>query len=185
MEGLENVEPAHCIICRRSGTAEFCKSQDIVKGVHGRFSSGQLVAIMGPSGAGKSSLLNAISGYRASEGRWDFGSERTSVALQLCYYTWRNHTGVMESVGVSGELLINGRPRDEKSFQKASCYITQEDLLQPLLTVKETMDVAAGLKLPKGAQAHSEQILNQLGLLDHQNTRTEQLSGGQRKRYVY
>ncbi|CAK1550583.1 unnamed protein product [Leptosia nina] len=125
-------------------------SRQVVKGVNGRFRSGQLVAIMGPSGAGKSSLLNAISGYR--------------------------------SAGVTGELLVNGETRDEHSFQRSSCYITQEDLLQPLLTVREAMDVAASLKLPRGVKAPSEEILQELGLLDHQHTRTDQLSGGQKKR---
>ncbi|XP_045495514.1 ATP-binding cassette sub-family G member 1 [Colias croceus] len=125
-------------------------SRQVVKGVNGKFMSGQLVAIMGPSGAGKSSLLNAISGYR--------------------------------SAGVTGELLVNGEPRDEQLFQKSSCYITQEDLLQPLLTVREAMDVAASLKLPKGAKAPSEEILQELGLLEHQHTRTDMLSGGQKKR---
>ncbi|XP_072947730.1 ATP-binding cassette sub-family G member 1 [Epargyreus clarus] len=124
--------------------------RDIVKGVHGRFLSGQLVAIMGPSGAGKSSLLNAISGYR--------------------------------SAGVTGELLVNGEVRNEQQFQRKSCYITQEDLHQPLLTVREAMDVAATLKLPKGAEPHSEEILQELGLLEHQHTKTDQLSGGQKKR---
>lgn len=122
----------------------------VVKGVDGRFTSGQLVAIMGPSGAGKSSLLNALSGYR--------------------------------SAGVSGELLVNGQPRDEHHFQRSSCYITQEDLLQPLLTVREAMDVAARLKAPKGSKAPSEEILQEMGLLEHQHTRTDMLSGGQKKR---
>lgn len=83
---------------------------------------------------------------------------------------------------MAGELLVNGQPRDEQIFQKSSCYITQEDLLQPLLTVREAMDVAASLKLPKGFKAPSEEILQELGLLEHQNTRTDQLSGGQKKR---
>ncbi|KAJ8713344.1 hypothetical protein PYW07_013714 [Mythimna separata] len=122
----------------------------VVKGVDGRFMSGQLVAIMGPSGAGKSSLLNALSGYRSG--------------------------------GVTGELLVNGQPRDEHLFQKSSCYITQEDLLQPLLTVREAMDVAARLKAPRGSKAPSEEILQEMGLLEHQHTRTDLLSGGQKKR---
>ncbi|XP_063828066.1 ATP-binding cassette sub-family G member 4 [Ostrinia nubilalis] len=126
------------------------KRRDVVKGVDGKFSSGQLVAIMGPSGAGKSSLLNAISGYR--------------------------------SAGVTGELLVNGQPRNEHLFQRSSCYITQEDLLQPLLTVREAMDVAARLKIPKGGKVHSEEILQELGLLEHQHTKTDKLSGGQKKR---
>ncbi|KAM3966141.1 ATP-binding cassette sub-family G member 1 [Aphomia sociella] len=126
------------------------KRIEVIKGVDGKFSSGQLVAIMGPSGAGKSSLLNAISGYR--------------------------------SAGVTGDLLVNGQPRNEHQFQRSSCYITQEDLLQPLLTVRETMDVAAKLKIPKGGKVHSEEILHELGLLEHQHTKTDRLSGGQKKR---
>ncbi|KAJ0178424.1 hypothetical protein K1T71_006247 [Dendrolimus kikuchii] len=122
----------------------------VIKGVHGKFSSGHLIAIMGPSGAGKSSLLNVISGYT--------------------------------SAGVTGELLVNGELRDEQIFQKSSCYITQEDLLQPFLTVREAMDVAASLKVPKGQKAPSEEILQELGLLEHQHTKTDLLSGGEKKR---
>ncbi|XP_023936390.2 ATP-binding cassette sub-family G member 1 [Bicyclus anynana] len=124
--------------------------KQVIKGVSGRFMSGQLIAIMGPSGAGKSSLLNVISGYKSG--------------------------------GITGELLVNGQTRDEQQFKRSSCYITQEDLLQPLLTVREAMDVAAKFKLPKGAKSPSEDILQQLGLLEHQNTKTDQLSGGQKKR---
>ncbi|XP_037302867.1 ATP-binding cassette sub-family G member 1 isoform X2 [Manduca sexta] len=86
------------------------------------------------------------------------------------------------SAGVTGELLVNGQPRKEHHFQRSSCYITQEDLLQPFLTVREAMDVAARLKLPKGSKTPSVEILQELGLLEHQNTRTDKLSGGQKKR---
>lgn len=50
--------------------------------------------------------------------------------------------------GISGKLLYNDQPRDETNFRKKSCLIMQDDNLQPLLTVKEAMFIAARLKLP-------------------------------------
>ncbi|KAB7501613.1 hypothetical protein Anas_08004 [Armadillidium nasatum] len=38
--------------------------ENILNGVSGRFSSGQLSAILGPSGAGKTTLMNILAGYK-------------------------------------------------------------------------------------------------------------------------
>lgn len=127
----------------------------ILKDVSGRFKSGELSAILGPSGAGKSTLLNALSG--------------------------------LTTRGVEGQLTIDGCQRDPRAFQKSSRYITQEDLLQPLLTVHELMTMAARLKLPAGVGRQERlrtisDILAKLGLLHAATTRTESLSGGEKKR---
>ncbi|VVC39714.1 Hypothetical protein CINCED_3A018409 [Cinara cedri] len=127
----------------------------ILKSVNGRFAAGELACIMGPSGAGKSSLLNALSGYNYK--------------------------------GVSGTLKLNNQPRDEKLFRKLSCYIMQEDKIQPMLTLNELMMFAAELKLSNNTLMKEKQIIvseiqNVLGLSESKNTRTEFLSGGQKKR---
>ncbi|CAH1646788.1 unnamed protein product [Spodoptera littoralis] len=130
-------------------------SKQILHGVNGRLRPRQLIAIMGPSGAGKSTLLDVLSGYRIT--------------------------------GVGGAVFINGRGRIMKRFKRMSCYIQQDDRLQGLLTVGENMALAADLKLPTKLDKYEkgeviEDILTNLGLYEHMNTRGAQLSGGQRKR---
>ncbi|KRT86046.1 ABC transporter ATP-binding protein [Oryctes borbonicus] len=89
--------------------------------------------------------------------------------------------------GVGGNVYVNGFPRDLKAFRKLSCYITQDDRLQPLLTVEENMNIAADLKLGmeisrKKKRTIIQEILQTLGLDKAITTRASRLSGGQKKR---
>ncbi|XP_076252828.1 ATP-binding cassette sub-family G member 1 [Rhynchophorus ferrugineus] len=89
--------------------------------------------------------------------------------------------------GVSGKVDVNGKPRKLKAFRKLSCYITQDDRLQPLLTVAENMHIAADLKLSSSVSQKQkdviiDEILATLGLSHTKNTRAQGLSGGQKKR---
>ncbi|XP_077271586.1 ATP-binding cassette sub-family G member 4 [Temnothorax americanus] len=91
------------------------------------------------------------------------------------------------TTGVDGVIYVNGRVRHLNTFRKCSAYITQEDRLEPLLTVIENMRVAADLKLPSNTPQHKkemiiEDILTTLGLYEHMHTRSGRLSGGQKKR---
>lgn len=79
------------------------------------------------------------------------------------------------NTGVKGTIRTN---------KKTSCYITQEDFHQPLLTVHEMMKVACSLKLKAGTE-HStiiEEILKNLNLNHRRTITADRLSGGERKR---
>ncbi|KAG5684833.1 hypothetical protein PVAND_014044 [Polypedilum vanderplanki] len=106
------------------------------------------------------------------------GAGKSTLLNALSGYKTRN---------VSGAIYVNGRIRDLNEFKKSTCYITQDDRLQLLLTVYENMKVAADLKLGNNVSemeknGRIENILTALGLYDHQHTMTERLSGGQKKR---
>ncbi|XP_057334860.1 ATP-binding cassette sub-family G member 4-like isoform X2 [Microplitis mediator] len=89
------------------------------------------------------------------------------------------------TVQKSGTVSVNGNPRDLAEFRRSSAYIMQDDHLEPLLTVEESVYIAANLKL--GWNNHDkaqrvDQIIFALGLESCRHTRTSLLSGGQRKR---
>ncbi|XP_026470958.1 ATP-binding cassette sub-family G member 1-like [Ctenocephalides felis] len=129
--------------------------RNILKGVSGSFRAGEVTAVLGPSGAGKTTLVNILSGLITS--------------------------------GSTGCIRTNGVAREMKRFRKMSSYIMQDDLLQPRLTVRESMEIAVELKLghsvdEKDKAAVVHEVTSSLGLKSCMNTRSENLSGGQRKR---
>lgn len=59
--------------------------------------------------------------------------------------------------GVNGAVYTNGRIRNLDKFRKMSCYITQEDRIQTLLTVIENMRSAADFKLGDSFKPHEKE----------------------------
>ncbi|XP_012546162.1 ATP-binding cassette sub-family G member 4 [Bombyx mori] len=149
----------------------FRRNKTILKGISGLFKSGELTAIMGPSGAGKSSLMNALTGFstKGVTGRIRAGDCLCELRM------WMNSPLVSRNLG------------SLKEYRKKSCYILQDDRLNPLFTVNELMTFAADMKLGNTLNDKTKlgvinDILNSLGLAGTRETRCGNLSGGQKKR---
>lgn len=115
-----------------------------------------LLAVIGPSGAGKSTLLGALTGARpATSGEVRYAGRD----LYANYADLRNRIGV----------------------------VPQDDVVHYQLTVRQSLRFAAELRFPDDLDPHLrekrvEEVINELGLTSHAETRVSQLSGGQRKR---
>jgi ABC-type multidrug transport system ATPase subunit len=117
---------------------------------------GTLTAIIGPSGAGKSTLAKLIAGY--------------------------THP-------TSGTVSFEGHNihADYASLRSRIGMVPQDDVVHGQLTVQQALMYAAELRLPpdtttEDRQAVVEQVLSELEMTQHADTRVDKLSGGQRKR---
>jgi ABC-type multidrug transport system ATPase subunit len=131
---------------KRSALGKKLPTKTILHPLTAHFQPGLLNVIMGPSGSGKTSLLN-------------------SMALRL-------HNSIGTQYKQSGDMRFNGAVPSDSVIRSVCSYVCQDDdALLPSLTVRETLQFSARLRLPSfmtTAQKHerAEEVLLKLGLKD-------------------
>lgn len=115
-----------------------------------------LLGVIGPSGAGKSTLLGALTGMRPATSGDVFYDDRDLYA---------NYSELRHRIGL----------------------VPQENILHTQLTARRALGYAAELRFPrdtsKAEREHRiDEVLGELALARHAETRTSSLSGGQQKR---
>ncbi|CAM9336047.1 unnamed protein product [Ectocarpus sp. 13 AM-2016] len=145
------------------------KKKAILDGVSGRANAGKVLAVMGPSGSGKTTLLNALAG-------------------QVPY---------SKKTQLHGTLTVGGAERAPDQEQASAflawhAFVKQEDVFYSQLTVRETLLMAARLRLPSSVpleekSAMVDRLISKLGLSKVASTivgdeKTRGISGGEKKR---
>jgi len=100
-------------------------SQEVLKGISGQISQGEVLAIIGPSGSGKSTLLRSINllerptsgkvyidGACINEGKVDIGKIRTKVGMVFQQFNLFPHMTTLENV-IYAPLKVKKMPRKE------------------------------------------------------------------------
>ena len=126
---------------------------DVLKGIDLEIEKGEFCVIVGASGAGKTTILNILGGMdKATSGNVWIDGKN------IAKYTDRQLTGYRrEDIG----------------------FVFQFYNLVPNLTVKENIQICQYLKKNP---LNMEELLQVLGLTEHQNKFPAQLSGGQQQR---
>ena len=115
-----------------------------------------LVGVIGPSGAGKSTLLGALTGMRPAD---------------------------------TGTVLYDNRDlyQDYAELRYRIGLVPQESVLHTQLTARRALQFSGELRFPADTTATErdvrvDEVMAELGLTKHANTRADRLSGGQLKR---
>ena len=115
-----------------------------------------LVGVIGPSGAGKSTLLGALTGMRPAD---------TGTVLYDNRDLYQNYNELRYRIGL----------------------VPQESVLHTQLTARRALQYSAELRFPADTKpaerdVRVDEVMAELGLTKHANTRADRLSGGQLKR---
>jgi ABC transport system ATP-binding/permease protein len=115
-----------------------------------------LLGIIGPSGAGKSTLLGALTGMRPAD---------------------------------TGTVLYDNRDlySDYAELRHRIGLVPQDSILHSQLTARSALGYAAELRFPSDTRKHERdqrvtEVMDELRLTKHADTRADRLSGGQLKR---
>ena len=113
---------------------------------------GEFVAIIGESGSGKSTMIKALAGV---------------------------------TIPTDGAVTVNGEPVTSRLAEIG--YVPQDEIVHRDLTVREALTYAARLRLPQDSTDQEiaeavHDVIDELALGEHADTRVGSLSGGQRKR---
>jgi ABC-type multidrug transport system ATPase subunit/pSer/pThr/pTyr-binding forkhead associated (FHA) protein len=115
-----------------------------------------LLGVIGPSGAGKSTLLGALTGIRPAT---------TGTVLYDNRDLYQNYNELRYRIGL----------------------VPQENVLHTQLTARRALQYSAELRFPADTKAEErdgrvDEVMGELGLTRHAQTRADRLSGGQLKR---
>ncbi|TKY89499.1 hypothetical protein EX895_002030 [Sporisorium graminicola] len=135
----------------------------VLNGVSGHVKKGEMVAILGASGAGKTSLLSVLSA------RLDKSSD------------------------IAGQVLFQGKQRDPATWKRLTGFVEQDDLMFSALTVQETLQYSADLRLPNrlyNKHERQQRVQDSIAMLRLEKCRDTRIggpnqrgvSGGERKR---
>ena len=149
----------------QKGCFKKAATKTILNGCSGFLPAGRLLAVMGPSGSGKTSFLNVLA----------------------------DRVPKNSGTNVTGEVFIGGTPRTQiGEFSRLASYVLQDDSLYPMLTVFETLFLAARLRLPanislEDKRARVESLIDELGIRAARDVvigdeKHKGVSGGERKR---
>lgn len=126
---------------------------EVIKGISTSIEKGQICAILGPSGSGKSTFLNLIGGLDEI----DFGS-----------------------IKVDNKELFGLNQNELSEYRRENLgFVFQFYNLVPNLTVRENIEVCQYLSQNP---LDINELLNTIGLKEHENKFPAQLSGGQQQR---
>ncbi|KAK0452925.1 P-loop containing nucleoside triphosphate hydrolase protein [Desarmillaria tabescens] len=143
------------------------RDKKILQGITSCFEAGKVNVILGPSGSGKTTLLNLM-------------AQRLQSTLQTTYVA-------------GGTMTLNGVPAKPEVMSTLCSYVTQDDsALLPYLTVRETLQFAAALRLPKAMSKEekrhrADEVMLKMGLKDCRHTLIgnellKGISGGEKRR---
>jgi ABC transport system ATP-binding/permease protein len=115
-----------------------------------------LLGVIGPSGAGKSTLLGALTGTQPAG---------AGTVLYDNRDLYKNYAELKHRIGL----------------------VPQQDIMHTQLTARRALRYAAELRFPRDTSARErnqrvDEVIDELGLTAHAQTRAAALSGGQRKR---